>query len=176
MDPSVPDVETYVFNLNADWKEFYGDDFEENPRRMPEPLVRPLYVGYFIDADHVGNVITRLLHSGILLFFNNALIKPFRERQNTVESSMFDSELGAPRIERGMILEIRIKLKMFGVPLDGSENVFCDNNEVVKNTSIHESTFSKKHDTINYHCVLEADESGIMRIGKKDTATKLSNP
>ena len=55
------------------------------------------------------------------MFVNNALIKSFRKIQNTVELSTFDSEIVALRIERGMIVEIRIKFKMFGVPLDRSE-------------------------------------------------------
>ena len=74
-----------------------------------------------------------------------------------------------------MIVEIRIKLKMLGVPLDGPMNVFCDNNGVVKNTSIPETTLSKKHNSINYQCVREAAADGILRIGKEDMATKLAD-
>ena len=66
---------------------------------------------------------------------------------------MFGSELVVLRIVRNMILDIRIKFKMLMLPLDGTAHVFCNNNEIVKNTSIHESTLSKKHNTINYHCV-----------------------
>ena len=72
-------------------------------------------------------------------------------------------------------MEIRIKLKMFGDPLDGPEILFCDNNRVVNNTSIHESTVSKKHNAINYHCVSEVSECGTLRIRKEDTATNLAN-
>ena len=75
-----------------------------------------------------------------------------------------------------MVVEIRIKLKPFWVPLGGPESVFCDNNEVVNNTSIPESTLSKKHNTINYHYVREASASRILRIRKEDTATNLANP
>ena len=122
---------------------------EEGLHQIPEPLGRPVYVGCFVDADHVVNVITRRLYSGILLFVNNALIKSFRKRQNTVESSTFVSDLFELRIARDMIVEIRIKLKMFWVPLDGPENLFCDKNGVVKNTSIPESTLYKRHNAIN---------------------------
>ena len=52
------------------------------------------------------------------------------------------------RIARNMIVEIRIKLKMVGIPLDGPENIFCDNNEVVNNKSIPEYTPSKKRNAI----------------------------
>ena len=38
---------------------------------------------------------------------------------------------------------------MFGMPIDGTANVFCDNNGVVKNTTIPESMLVKKHNAIN---------------------------
>ena len=120
---------------------------------MPELLVNPVYAGCFVDANHGGNVITRLFHSGILLFVNNALIKSVSNHQNTVELSTFGSELVEMRIARVIIVDIIIKLKMFWVTLDGTTNVFCDNNGVLKNTSIPEPTISKKHNSINYHCV-----------------------
>ena len=103
------------------------------------------------------------------------MIKSFSKRQNTVESSTFGSELVAARIARDMIVELRIKLKLFGVPLLGPTNVFCDNNGVVKNTSIPESTLSKKHNSINYHVVREAAAAGILRVGKEDTKTNLAD-
>ena len=104
---------------------------------MMESLGRPVHVGYFADADNGINVITRHLHSGILLYINNALMKSFSKRQNTVDSSTFGLELVALRMTRNMIVEIRIKLKLFGVPLGGTENVLRYNNGVVNNTSIH---------------------------------------
>ena len=75
-----------------------------------------------------------------------------------------------------MLVEIRIKLKLFGVPLAGPEILFCDNNWFVKNTTIPESTLSKKQNAINYHCVREASASIILHIRKEDTATNLANP
>ena len=58
---------------------------------------------------------------------------------------------------------------MFGVPIDGPADVFCDNAGVVKNTSIPESTLKKKHNSINYHMVREAVAASILHIGKEDT-------
>jgi hypothetical protein len=37
---------------------------------------------------------------------------------------------------------------MFGVPIDGPANVFCDNDGVVKNTTIPELMLAKKHNAI----------------------------
>ena len=63
MDPIMPYVDGSIFNLNADWKEFYGDVVEKYPHQILELLGRPVYFGCFIDADHGVNVITRRLHS-----------------------------------------------------------------------------------------------------------------
>ena len=139
---SVPDVDETIFNLNADWKEFYRYVVEEYPRRISDPLGRPVYVGCFVDTEHGGNVITSRLQSGILLFVNNVLITFFIKRQNTVKSSMFGPELVALSITRYIIVEVRIKLKMFGFPLAWPDNVFCDKNWVVKNKEITESNLS----------------------------------
>jgi len=44
-----------------------------------------------------------------------------------------------------MIETLRYKLRIFGVPIDGAANVYCDNEAVYKNTSILESVWKKKH-------------------------------
>ena len=50
----------------------------------------------------------------------------------------------ALRIARDLIVELRIKLKSIGVPLKGPMDVYCDNQGVVKDTSVPESTLNKK--------------------------------
>ncbi len=42
MDPNKPGVDEHMFNINANWMEFYGDTVEEDPPGMPEPLGRPV--------------------------------------------------------------------------------------------------------------------------------------
>lgn len=175
MDPVAPYIDESVFVSNADWTEFYGDVVEEDPPNMPEPLGQPVDSSVFVDADHASNVVTRRSHTGIFVFVNNGLIAQFSKRQNTVESSTYGSELVAMRIARDMIVALRIKLKSIGVPLSGPTNVFCDNQGVVKNTSIPESTLSKKHNSINYHVVREAAAAGILRVGKEDTKTNIAD-
>ena len=176
MDPNYPNVDENTFNGSADWMQFYGDLVEEDPPRMPVPLGRPVDTTCFEDADHASNVVTQRSHTGIMLFVQNALIKTYSKRQNTVESSTFGSELVALRIARDLIVELRLKLKSIGVPLLGATNVYCDNQGVVKNTSIPESTLNKKHNSINYHVVREAVAANIMRVGKEDTAYNLADP
>jgi hypothetical protein len=46
-----------------------------------------------------------------------------------------------------------IKLTSFGISIQGSVNTYDDNNAMVKDTNILESTLSKKLNLINYHIV-----------------------
>jgi len=77
---------------------------------------------------------------------------------------------------RDGIVEMRIKLKAIGVPLLGLANVYCDNQGVVKNTSVPESTLSKEHNSINFHIVRKSAAAGVLRVGKEGTATNLADP
>ena len=51
-----------------------------------------------------------------------------------------------------MAIALRYKLRMFGIPIDGAADVFCDNQGVVKNTSLPESVLSKKHNGTRSSC------------------------
>ena len=85
MDPSTPMIDGSVFHYNADWVEFYRDVAEEDPPRIPEHLCEPVSTSTFVDSEHASNVVNRRLHTGILLFVFDGLIKAFSKRQNTVE-------------------------------------------------------------------------------------------
>ena len=142
---------------------------------MPEPKGTSVVVSCFVDANHAGNAITRRSHTGILIYVQNAPIIWFSKRQNTVESSSFGSEFVALRTTKDMIVALRYRLGMFGVPIDGPVNVFCDNNGVVKNTTIPELMLAKKHNAINYHAIGEAVAALILRVGKEDGMTNLTD-
>ena len=64
-----------------------------------------------------------------------------------------------------MIGDLRYKLMSFGVPGNGSAEVFCDNKSVVKNLIIPTSVLNKKHSTICYHMVREDPAEGVLRVG-----------
>jgi len=105
----------------------------------------------------------------------NAPILWYSKRQNTIESSSFGSEFVALRIAKEMIVALRYKLRMFGVPVVGPASVLCDNQGVVKNASLPESALTKRHNAINYHSVREAVAAGIIRVGKEDSSTNLAD-
>ena len=79
-----------------------------------------------MDADHEGNLLTRRSHTGILIFVNNSPMIWYSKLQNTVESSSFGSEFIALQITTEMIEGLMYKIRMFGVPIDGPADDFCD--------------------------------------------------
>ena len=81
----------------------------------------------------------------------------------------------AMRIACGLILPLRIKLKMFVRSINGPANMLCDNNRMAKNACILEPPLFKKHDSINYHIVWESAVAGIMRVAKEEMAMNLAD-
>ena len=118
----------------------------------------------YVDAGHAGCRGTRRSHTGIILFVARAPIIWFSKQQNTVETSTFGSEFVALKAAVEMIEGLRYKLRMLGVEVNGPTNVFCDNESVVKNATVPESSLKKKHNAICYHMARETQASGIVRI------------
>ena len=104
---------------------------EELPPRKPEARG-----ACFVHSDHACNKVTRSSHSGILIWVNNAPVIFHSKQQNTVESSTFGSELVAMTIAKELIVALKHKLRMFGMPVEKPANAYCDSDGVVKNTSI----------------------------------------
>jgi hypothetical protein len=113
--------------------------------------------------------------AGILIFCNRAPIMWYSNRQNTVEASTFGSEFQAMKNSVEFVEYLWYKLRMFGVPLEGPTNLFCDNEVVYKNTSLPESTLKKKHHSIAYHRCREAVAAEMVRVAKEGTKTNLSD-
>ena len=136
-DPKHPEVDQgSIASVDTDWTDFYGDVVEDLPPGIPEPLGKSVHTTCFVDADHAGNVVTRQSHTGVLIYVMNAQIIWFSKKQKTFESSTFGSEFVAMKIARDLIVAIRYKLRMFGVPLDRPTDTMCKNQGVVKNTSL----------------------------------------
>jgi hypothetical protein len=159
----------------CDWHDFYRGAQEPIPGDAPESRGNAVSTHCFVDADHAGNRVTRRSQSGILLFVNRAPILWYSKRQNTVETSTFGSEFVAMRIAVELIEALRYKLRMFGVPIEGATNVFCDNEAVTKNAIYPESTLKKKHNAIAYHRTREAVAAGTIRVTKEDGKTNLAD-
>ena len=70
-----------------------------------------------------------------------------------VETSAFGSEFIAAKMATEIIQALRYKLHVIGIPIDGPTNMFCDNEAVVRNSTMPESMLRKKHVAICYHRV-----------------------
>ena len=173
-DPQHPMISERAF-CKFDWNDFYRDAKEAIPGDMPRPRGNAMSTHCFVDASHGSDRATRRSQTGILIFCNRAPIIWFSKRQNTVEASTFGSEFQALKNAVELIEALRYKLRMFGVPIDGPSNIFCDNEAVYKNTSLPESTLKKKHHSIAYHRCREAVAAGTVRIAKEGTKTNLSD-
>ena len=173
-DPRHPDIDERAFS-SYDWYDFYHDSKEQVPNDMPPPRGHFVSTHCFVDADHASNTVTRRSQTGILIFLNRAPIVWYSKRQNTVETSTFGSEFIAMRTAVEHIESLRYKLRMFGIPIEGPTNVFCDNEAVFKNTTIPESTLKKKHNSICYHRCREAVAAKVMRVAKEGTLTNLAD-
>jgi Reverse transcriptase (RNA-dependent DNA polymerase) len=160
---------------DVNWDDFYPNVSEPIPGNAPEARGPEVQINCFVDADHAGNRVTRRSHTGILIFLNKAPVIWYSKRQNTVESSTFGSEFVALKVATEMLQGLRYKLRMMGVALDGPANVFCDNNSVVTNSTVPESTLKKKHVSICYHRVREACAMKMIRITYENTKTNLAD-
>ena len=167
-------IDTALFEKKT-WEDFYGDMEEELPPRMPEPLGNPVSFTAFVDADHAGNRVTRRSQSGYFLFIQNTVVDWYTKKQNTVESSAFGSEFVAARIMTEKVKELRYKLRMFGVPIDGYCAVYCDNAGVVNNCKNPESTLNRKHQQINCHIVRENVAMDVCRFGWIDSESNYAD-
>ena len=74
-----------------------------------------------------------------------------------------------------MVEGLHYKLRMFGVPIDGATNIYCDNEVVYKNTVVPESTLKKKHHSIAYHRCRETAAAGTVRVAKQGTTKNLAD-
>ena len=173
-NPSRPCVDEKSFTI-CDWKDYYPDAEEVIPPDTPEALGKSIVMSCFVDADHAGCKETRRSHTGVLIYVNSAPILWYSKRQNTVESSTFASEIIAMKIAVEMIEGFRYKLRMLGVPIEGSCNVFCDNDSVVKNVTRPESPLRKKHCAIAYHKARESIAAGMICVAKESGKTNLAD-
>jgi len=173
-DSDYPRIDESRF-AQYDWYDFYRDAVEAVPPDAPDPLGKPVSLHCFVDADLAGNVLTRRSQTGILIFINRAPIVWHSKKQNTVESSTFGSEIVALKNAIELIKSLRYKLRMFGVPIMGPADIYCDNEAVVTNCSTPESTIKKKHHSIAYHYNREAVASETVRITKEDSETNLAD-
>jgi len=102
-------------------------------------------------------------------------VKWYSHRQNTIESSIFGSELVALKIAAEMNDAMCYKLRMLSILMSEPTNTFCDNNSVVLNVTRPESTLQKKQNSIAYHKNRECVAMEAMRIHHEPGTSNLAD-
>ena len=74
-----------------------------------------------------------------------------------------------------LLLGLRYKVRMMGIPLEGYAYVKVDNMSVVKNSSVPESQLKKKSNSIAYHFVRQIVAADVARISYEPGETNLAD-
>ena len=170
-DPSDPVIDTAKFE-RRDWtsSEFgHIEGKEELPKNAPPPRGLGFVQRAKVDADHAGDTVTRRSRTGFLIYLNNALVYWFSKKQTSVESSSFGSEFVAMKQCCEYLKGLRYKLRMMGIPCEGPAYIEGDNQSVLANTSIPDSTLKKKNASIAYHFVREGVARDMWRTAYVNT-------
>ena len=154
LDPSYPHIDIDDFE-KKNWKEFYGDTKEPQPTNAPRPLGKELLIRCYVDADFAGDLLSRRSRSGFIVMLNMACIYWFSKKQSTLETSTFGSEFCAMKQACEYLRGLRYKLRMMGIPVNNPCFIYGDNQSVLWNTTVPESTLRKKSSSVAYHCVRE---------------------
>ena len=154
-DPTYPNIDHTQF-VGADWRKYYGNVEEKIPIDFPQSKGKEFIMRCFVDADHAGDLLTRQSSTGFIIYLNNAPIYWYSKKQNTVETSSFGSEFVAMRIASEYIRALRYKLRTMGIPINTPTYVYSDNQSVLKNIFVPESTLKKKSNAIAFHYVRES--------------------
>eukprot|EP00957_Ditylum_brightwellii_P165789 12622126-Ditylum_brightwellii.AAC.1 len=92
----MPDYSNYKVE-KKNWGHIYHPYQKEIPEDMPEPSGKPVMTTAFADANLLHDVITGRSFTGIVHLLNETPIDWFSNRQNTVETATYGSELIAAR-------------------------------------------------------------------------------
>ena len=176
-DPSDPTINEQDFE-RGDWtsSEFgHVEGKEELPPNMPEPRGMRFTIVAKVDAGHA-----RRSRTGILVYLNCLLIHWWSKKQASIESSSFGAEFIVMKQCCEYLRGLRYKLRMMGILCDQPSHIYSDNQSVLANMTMPDSTLKKKSQSIAYHFVCEGSARGEWRTAyvnthdnKGDLLTKL---
>jgi hypothetical protein len=120
---------------------------------MPTPRGMGFLMRAYVDADHATDSMNRRSRTGLLVYLNRAPIYWTPKKQAGVETSLFGSEFIAMKQCTEYVRGLRYKLRMMGIICEGPTLIYGDNQSVLFNSTIPESSLKKKSQSIAYHFV-----------------------
>ena len=161
-DPTYPVIDESQF-VRRDWSDFYGNVKEEIPENVPKPHGKEMLIRAYVDADFAGDRLSRRSRSGFIVMLNGSPVQWFSKKQSSCETSSFGSEFVALKQCCEYLKTLRYKLRMMGIPVENPCFIFGDNQSVLWNTTVRESTLKKKTQSVAYHYVREGVSADIWR-------------
>lgn len=168
LDPSYPDLDLDAFE-KKDWSSYYGNGKELLPPNAPKALGREFIIRAQVDASHAGCKLTRRSRTGFIVLLNNAPVHWYSKKQGSCEISTFGSEFVAMKNCVEYLRGLRYKLRMMGIPVTNPCLVEGDNQSVLWNTTVPDSTLKKKSCAVAYHYVREGVARDEWRTGYVNT-------
>jgi len=164
MDPTFPEIDHSVFKT-CNWADAYPGATEPIPSNAPKPQGKSVDILLYVDSDLAGDNINRRSRTGYMIFVNSALVIAHSKKQARIETSVFGAEFCALTQGMDRMRGLRYKLRMMGIPLEGTSYTYGDNMSVIHNTQRPDSTLKKKCNSIAYHACREAVAAGEMITG-----------
>ena len=121
------------------------------PSNAPKPKAKEFIMRAFVDASHACCKLTRRSRTGFVVLLNQAPVYWYSKRQGSCEISTFGSEFIAMRQCCDYIRGLRYKLRMMGIPVNNPAIIYGDNQSVLWNTSVPDSTLKKKSAAVAYN-------------------------
>ena len=115
------------------------------------PFGKNVQVNAFVDASLSVEQTTHRSQILILVYCNKAPIIWSSRWNKKVEAITFDVKFVAMRTMIEMFLGLCYKLSMFGIPIDGTCNIYYDKKAVTKSSINPHVTLKKKHILITFH-------------------------
>jgi hypothetical protein len=128
---------------------------EERPANTPQSRGFSFTIRAKVDADHAADTVMRRSRTGFIVFLNSAPVHWMSKKQGSVESSTFGSEFCAMQHCCEYLRGLRYKLRMMESACEEPAFISGDNQPILYNTSIPDSTLKKKSQSIAYHFVRE---------------------
>jgi hypothetical protein len=172
LDPSfLPDIPCPAY----DWTDFYGDVQEAIPPDRPQERGQAVQTTAFVDSDYAADLVSRRSRTGVLIYLMSAPIIWHTKKQGSIETSSFGAEFTAMKSGIELIIGLRYKLRMMGVPLLGPTRILADNMSVIHNVSKPESQLKKKSNSIAYHFCREVIASKAAFVTYEPSETNLAD-
>ena len=107
---------------------------------MPQPHGIGFLIRAYVDTDHASNSVTRHSHTGFLVYLNKVPVYWMSKKQTIVETSSFGSEFIAIKLCCENLRGLCYKLRMMGIPCEAPCYIYGDNQSVLANMTIPDST------------------------------------